>query len=155
MNQESLNARLQQHSRQSAERDGANEETLKINEETEEMSPSKKCKKTENLADMSLDAKRIELEKIKTREIDENNKERKNMAGENKHENSAAPIRSNHLDENDIVSFVESPMSASSIPSPCLTSLSPSLSTRADGAHHVTLKGSASFLQIPVATAEL
>lgn len=63
---------------------------------------------------------------------------------------SSDTFRPHQHDESDVACFSES-----SVPSPCMATVHPSLSTREEGAHGMTLKGSASFLHIPVATAEL
>ena len=63
---------------------------------------------------------------------------------------SSDTFRPHQHDESDAACFSES-----SIPSPCMTSMLSTMHSRSDSGHGMTLKGSASFLHIPVATAEL
>ena len=157
-NQASLYERLLQQAHQKAEQEGVDEEVAKVNGEEKDEPPAKRSKEDADNSKQTVQSFEENAEKVNADKANnESGTERKNSTSDSRNENSAMPLtmRPHHLDEADIASFTESPLSASSLPSPSMTSLSPTLPARADGAHHVTLKGSASFLHIPVATAEL
>ena len=157
-NQASIYERILQQTRQKDEKENTDAEMAKVNGADKDEPPTKRVKECgDSNGNQKPQHEKTDNSDKEGQKINESESERKSMSSENRNDiaaNAPMTIRP-HVEENDVSSLSRSPLSTSSIPSPCMASLSPSLS-RTDNSHLMTVKGSASIFHIPaVATAEL